>query len=44
MKVRASHPDPTREGAPMPDHDRATRVATYLATNGWTITPAQENP
>ena len=42
MKVRASHPDPTREGADM-DH-RATRVALYLATAGWTITPAQENP
>lgn len=26
------------------DHDRATRVATYLASSGWTITPAQENP
>ncbi|MFB7936643.1 hypothetical protein [Streptomyces sp. NPDC056049] len=26
------------------DHARATRVATYLATAGWTITPAQENP
>ncbi|MFK3734036.1 hypothetical protein ACI2LJ_27645 [Streptomyces sp. NPDC088090] len=26
------------------DHDRATRVALYLATAGWTITPAQENP
>lgn len=22
------------------DHDRATRVATYLASSGWTITPA----
>lgn len=22
------------------DHARATRVATYLATAGWTITPA----
>ncbi|MFE1272101.1 hypothetical protein [Streptomyces sp. NPDC058758] len=26
------------------DHARATRVALYLATAGWTITPAQENP
>lgn len=26
------------------DHDRATRVATYLASSGWTITPAQETP
>jgi hypothetical protein len=24
------------------DHARATRVATYLASSGWTITPAQE--
>lgn len=23
------------------DHDRATRVATYLAHSGWTITPAR---
>lgn len=26
------------------DHHRATRVALYLATAGWTITPAPENP
>lgn len=26
------------------DHARAARVATYLASSGWTITPAQENP
>lgn len=26
------------------DHARATRVACYLASSGWTITPAQENP
>ncbi|MEU2510201.1 hypothetical protein ABZ621_36685 [Streptomyces sp. NPDC007863] len=25
-------------------HARATRVATYLASSGWTITPAEENP
>ena len=26
------------------DHARAARVALYLASSGWTITPAQENP
>jgi hypothetical protein len=26
------------------DHARATRVATYLASSGWTITPTQETP
>lgn len=26
------------------DQQRAHRVATYLASSGWTITPARSNP
>jgi hypothetical protein len=36
--IEAAETDATTLGET--DHDRATRVATYLASSGWTITPA----